>query len=239
VGSSPLFLKHKEGCPIQVDTRSGRVTVSAEDRKDVAIVRGQDYVEVTHDGDGALTLLSGHGGSEAIEVLCPAGTSIIVGTLSGGVELKGQLGAVRVTTMSGRIEAERATVADLRTANGRIKLDSCEGACRIQNRTGRIEVGECGTLEAFTDSGSIAIGRAAGRVRVRSTSGQVEVGGNGSQDVAVQTMSGSVKVRLPAGTRPRPMLHSLSGRTTVGCEQGDDCRIAVESLSGKIEVVPG
>jgi hypothetical protein len=52
-------------------------------------------------------------------------------------------------------------------------------------------------------------------------------------------MSGSVRVAVPQGIRPSTRLRSLAGRPRCDCPEGEDCRITVKSLSGKIEVVPG
>jgi len=50
-------------------------------------------------------------------------------------------------------------------------------------------------------------------------------------------MSKAVKVEVPADLRPATRLRSLTGRPRSECEEGDDCEISVQSLSGKIEVV--
>ena len=65
----------------------------------------------------------------------------------------------------------------------------------------------------------------------------MELGTQGKGDVAVQTLSGSVRVEVPPDVRPSARLRSLSGRPRCDCELGNDCEIAVQSLSGRIEVV--
>jgi DUF4097 and DUF4098 domain-containing protein YvlB len=76
----------------------------------------------------------------------------------------------------------------------------------------------------------------AGSAKVQSASGKVELGMRGKGDVAVQTVSGAVKVEVPADVRPATKLRSLSGKLRSDCDEGNDCEIAVQSLSGKIEV---
>ncbi len=75
-------------------------------------------------------------------------------------------------------------------------------------------------------------------MHIRAASGRVKVGVAGRDDVSIQTMSGSVSVRLPTDVRPKAYLRSVSGRPRVECAAGEDCKIAVQSLSGSIEVVP-
>ena len=60
----------------------------------------------------------------------------------------------------------------------------------------------------------------------------------GSGDVTAHTMSGAVKIEVPRGVRPSAKLRTLSGRPHFECEEGNDCKIKVRSLSGKIEVLP-
>ena len=53
-------------------------------------------------------------GSARLDVRCPIGADVVVGTVAGQVELRGQLGAVRVTTVSGSVEVDRADSVELR-----------------------------------------------------------------------------------------------------------------------------
>lgn len=238
MATSPLLLALR-GASIEVHAVSGGVTVRAESRSDAAVVRGQERVAATWDEDGGLTLTAGRGGSDSLELLVPEGTSITVGNVSGAIELSGRLGAARVTGVSGRVEIEHVEFADVRTTSGPVHVANCDGVCRVQTRSSKATIDRCGRLDAFTASGSVSVDRASGPVIVRSTSGRVEVGGEGREDIAVQTMSGSVKVRLPKGVRPAPFLSTVSGHSVCACEPGEDCRVAVDSMSGKIEVVPG
>lgn len=224
---------------IQINAVSGGVTIRAEPRADIAVVRGQERVAASWDDDGILTLAAGRGGSDSLDLLVPEGTSVTVGNVSGRVELSGRLGAARVTGVSGRVEIEHVEFADIRTTSGTVHIANCEGVCRVQTQSSKAVIDRCGRLDAFTASGSVSVERASGPVIVRSTSGRVEVGGEGREDIAVQTMSGSVRVRLPKGVRPAPYLSTVSGQSVCACEPGQDCRVAVDSMSGKIEVVPG
>ncbi len=225
---------------VHLTTRSGRVTVTAEERQDLHIESDaplrDDRIDV--DPTGRVSLKSGRGGSGWLEIRCPTGTDVVVGTVAGRVELRGQLGAVRVTTVSGSIEVDRAEALDVRSISGSIEVAQCAGQCRLQTKSGRAVVGSAGDAEVSTLSGQIRLDEATGNVRAQTASGRVEVGTQGKGDVAVQTMSGSVRVEVPKGVRPTARLRSLTGRPRCDCEEGDDCEIAVQSLSGKIEVVP-
>jgi DUF4097 and DUF4098 domain-containing protein YvlB len=224
------------GMELRITARSGRVVVRAEARDEVTVVEGEDGLNVSRDVE-SVSLSSGRGGSKNIEVRCPLGASVTVGTGSGSVQLMGALGSVRVTTGSGRIEIEEAKVADLRSGSGDIRAARCLSFFRLQTGSGKAEVGSCNGGEVATGSGRVSVGLASGKVRVRTSSGGVDLGGDGCQDMAVQTISGSVRVRLPRHARPAAQLYS---KHTPRCEleAGNDCHIAVQSMSGRIEVVP-
>ena len=225
---------------LHLATRSGRVAVEAEERSDLLIESdaplGDDRIEA--DATGCVSVKSGRGGSGWLEVRCPIGTDVVVGTVSGKVELRGQLGAVRVTTVSGSAQVERAEHVDVRSVAGSIEIGRCAGRCRIQTASGRAVCGSAGDARVSTMSGQIRLDEVTGSVKAQSASGQIEVGARGKGDVDVQTMSGSVRVQVPRGLRPSARLRSWVGTPRCDCDQGDDFEIAVNSLSGKIEVVP-
>lgn len=225
---------------LRINTSSGKVLVAAEERADVLVeagVRSPDEVE--RDPTGRMRLTSARGGSTDLELRCPAGTDLVVGTLSGHIQLRGRFGAVRVNTVSGDVDAEAADELDVRSISGHIRVDSCAGDCLLRTKSGRTEVGKARDARISSISGKIRIDETTGTVRAQTVSGNVELGTERDGDVAVQTMSGSVRVAVPDGVRPQTRLSSLSGRPRSECEEGSDCQIAVRSLSGKIEVVRG
>jgi DUF4097 and DUF4098 domain-containing protein YvlB len=224
---------------LRLTTTSGRVTVTAEDRQDVAIESGAPSDgRIETDATGLVALRSPRGGSAALEVRCPAGSDVVVGTVSGKVELRGQFGRVHVTTISSTVDVERADELDVRSVSGSIEIGCCTGGCRVQTKSGRATLGSAGDAQMSTISGRIRLDAAQGDVRAHTVSGKVEVGMETAGDVAVKTMSGAVSVQVPDGVCPSPRLRSLTGRPRFECEEGDDCKINVHSLSGKIEVVP-
>ncbi|MDZ4278585.1 MAG: DUF4097 family beta strand repeat-containing protein [Dehalococcoidia bacterium] len=215
------------------------MTVTAEERADILIESGapaEDRIE--RDATGRIALTSARGGSARLDVRVPAGTDLVVGTLSGRAELRGPLGEVRVTTVSGSVEVERAETLDVRSVSGSIEVKDCSGRCRLATKSGRATCGSVGDALVSTLSGEVQVERVERSAKVQSASGRVELGAQGQGDIAVQTMSGAVRVAFPRGVRPRALLKSLTGRPRCECEEGDDCEVKVRSLSGKIEVVP-
>jgi hypothetical protein len=244
---------------LNLSTSSGNITVVAEDRPDVVIESGApdtdkihrgkpwgpkgaifgDSPRHKHDGaEGEIHFHSAKKGSANLVVRCPTGFDMVIGTASGDVHLLGTYGQVRVTTASGRIEVESADQMDLRSISGSILVDRCLSGCRLQTVSGRTELRSGERIEASTVSGKIQIAETKGDVKVRSVSGNVEIGADGTGGVAIQTVSGSVRVEVPEGSKPHATLMSLASRPRSECPEGNDFELKVKSMSGKIEVVP-
>jgi len=225
---------------LHVSTRSGRVSITAEERSDVSVESDAPLRDdkVESDATGRVAVKSGRGGSGWLEIRCPAGSDVAIGTVSGTVSLRGQFGAVKVLTVSGTIEVDRAEALDARSVSGSIEVERCSGRCSLTTKSGKAICGGAAEAQVSTLSGQIRLGEMAGNVRAQSASGRIEVGMMGAGDVSVQTMSGAVTVQVPSGLKPHPRLSSLGSRPRFDVEEGNDCEIRVQSLSGRIEVVP-
>lgn len=219
---------------LRVNAKSGNVSVYCEERSDILVERGPRRAENPDVQATEITITSW---SDSVQVRCPRGTNLNIGSLSGRVEVFGDAGDVRVGTASGSVTVERADRADLRSISGRIEVGEC-GDCRLSTKSGRVAVSSARRVEVATVSGRIALDRTEGTVKVKSVSGVVEVGATGRDDVEVQTLSGSVTVRLPEGTRPQLRVKSL-GKARNAFPTGEDCCVAVSTLSGKVELVAG
>jgi DUF4097 and DUF4098 domain-containing protein YvlB len=218
---------------LRISAVSGGVKVTAEPRADVVVDRG-GFAAAAADG---VVEIRAERPSGALHVRCPAGADVVIGTRSGGVELRGRFGSVGITSQSGSIRAGAVAEADLRTVSGTVVLEECDGRCRIATTSGRIRVTATRDAEISTSSGSVDIDGAAGAVHVRAVSGTVTIGSSAQGPVLASTVSGSITIRLPAGVRPT--LRS-SGRGTVrnSFPSGDDVLVDVASMSGTVRLVP-
>ena len=222
---------------LHLAARSGRVTVIAEERANVFAEEGASSRGPETDATGRISIGAAKGGSANLVVRCPAGTDLAVGTMSGNVELRGPMGQVRITTVSGSASVERAEELDVRTISGSIEVGRVTGRCSLNTKSGSALCTSAHDAKVSTISGQIRLGETSGSVRAQSVSGTVAVGTQRDGDVAVQTVSGSVKIEVPEGVRPDASLTSMTGHPRCDCPEGSDCRIAVRSMSGKIEVV--
>lgn len=225
---------------LHVGTRSGRISITGEDRQDLHIESDAPIREekINVDATGRVSLKSSRGGSGWLKLRVPLGADLVIGTVSGSVELHGPVGRARVTTVSGKIDVERAEALDARSISGTITVGDCSGRCRLSSKSGNVSCNSAGQAQVSTISGRIQLDEVSGKVVAQSASGRIEVGLQTASDVAVRTMSGAVRVQVPKGVRPHPHLRSLTSKPRFDCERGDDCEINARTLSGKIEVLP-
>ena len=221
---------------LRLNSRSGKITVWCEARPDLSIERGASSRDDVVEEDGQLVLTNRSG---SIEVRCPEGTDLTLGTVSGHIDVHGRAGAVVASATSGSIRIARALTADLRSVSGSVKLGDSAGGCRLHTVSGGAAVERTLQADVGTISGSVHVGAAGGKVRVKTASGRVEVGATGPHDVEVHTMSGSVSIRLPRGVSPATKFKSLSGRFRTDCPEGHDCQVVIRTVSGRAEVVAG
>jgi DUF4097 and DUF4098 domain-containing protein YvlB len=120
--------------------------------------------------------------------------------------------------------------------SGTITVGKCEGPCRIKTKSGSAHVGTADSVDIHIGSGRVRIDHVTGSVNVRAVSGSVTLESGGGGPIEVETMSGSVTIVLPPGCRPDVRAKSLSSRPKIECERGEDCSIAVRTLSGRITV---
>jgi DUF4097 and DUF4098 domain-containing protein YvlB len=234
--SEPLVLSPVGHPRIAVATTSGKITVTAEPRDDIVVEGGVRAPEPTAVGsDGRIDIPTRH--SKPVEIRCPEDTDVIAGTVSASVELVGQLGDARVTTVSGSITVEEVVSIDVRSVSGRVEVERCHGRCRVRTKSGTVRIDHAGPTEIGIVSGSVEVGQADGELRVRAVSSSLDLGASGAGDVDVHTISGKVTVRLPVGVRPSTRLRSVSGKPRSELDEGDDCRVSVKTASGRIAVV--
>jgi DUF4097 and DUF4098 domain-containing protein YvlB len=218
---------------LRISAVSGGVRVTAEPRADVVVGRGGAAEAAA---DGVVEIRAGRP-SDPVDVRCPTGADVVIGTRSGGVELRGHFGTVSITSQSGSIRVAAVAEADLRTVSGRVELEECAGRCRVSTTSGRITVGTTRDAEISTASGRVGVDDAVGAVRVRSVSGTASVASSARAPVQVSTVSGSITIRLPAGVRPT-VRSSGQGTVQSSFEPGDDVVVAIANMSGAVRLVP-
>jgi DUF4097 and DUF4098 domain-containing protein YvlB len=213
---------------LTVAMRSGSILVRTGSGSDVEVHGGKVRVEP----DGTYRI---EGGSKSIEVICPAGSDVILGTSSGKVSLEGPLGDVRITGSSGTVDVDQARSLDLRVRSGSVVVGAVVGECRVVSSSGRIEVGSAGSVDLSGVSGTIVAG-AVGGGTVRTTSGRVTIGLDRAGDLEVRGVSGTTEITVPRGVAPELRLATVSGKIKRDLEEGHDGVISVRTVSGTIRL---
>ena len=214
---------------LRITARSGKVEVVGEVRTDVLVDKGE--AALTND-EGVVTVESD---SDAIAVRCPEGLSVLIGSDSGRVRLRGRLGRCRVTTGSGNIEVDATSDIDARTDSGNITVAESSGSCRCQAGSGQLTVGGAREADLVTGSGNVTA-RVLTGARVRAGSGTVTVDVDDVADIDVEVHSGNARVMVPRDARPALDLEARSGKVHSSLTAGADGRVRVRAGSGNITV---
>lgn len=213
---------------LTIAMRSGSILVRTGSGPEVEVHGAKVRVE----SDGVYRI---DGGSHSIEVVCPAGSDVILGTSSGKVTLEGPLGDVRITGSSGSVHVEQARSLDLRVRSGSVSVGAVGGECVVICTSGRIEVEKAGSIDLSGVSGTIVAGSVGGGT-VRTTSGRITVGLDRAADLEVRGVSGTIEIDVPRGVAPELRLSTVSGKVKRDLEQGHDCVISVRTVSGTIRL---
>jgi DUF4097 and DUF4098 domain-containing protein YvlB len=201
---------------------------------------------VTSQGDGVTVEAerSGWGRWAAVDVEIAVGAApkVRARLASCGLTLDTTVCEVDVTTASGNVQAgvvEGRLVARLASgdlgaaATGSLDVVSASGDVRVPR-----VLGEAGVKTA---SGDVALGTVAGDLAVRTASGDIVVSRLEGSRLDAKTVSGDVRVGVPAGRRYTVSLQSLSGdvRTDFpvsGETGGAPARLQVTTVSGDIRI---
>ena len=213
---------------VRVATTSGALTVIAEARSDV---EATGRAKLSTEGSSTTIVTTSH----RVTVRVPEGIDIVVGSMSGRVEITGRPAAVAVVAESGRVSVEHAASVDIRVRSGRVSVGAVDGTCRVSTASGRVTIDRCGDAVVTTRSGRVAIAEAHGPVRAHCVAGGIDIGMAIAADVDADTVSGRIVVSLPAGARPQV----LGAKDPSEFEPPFNCVVAARSVSGRVRVTVG
>jgi hypothetical protein len=188
-----------------------QVSVDAADADAFEIFKTGDRISVRHPSRWRM-----RSRNSRIVALVPAGTDVDVSSSSAELRFVGALGVIRAHTASGDIDMGDAARIDVSTASGQVTCGSVAGEANISSVSGDCTVRRVGgRLDATLTSGDIRVDECGGDVVIASTSGDVRVSRCDGSDVSVRSISGDVRVGLPAGIRVEADISTLSGKATL------------------------
>lgn len=226
-------------------------------RLEVRVLAGEP-VRVRHD-NGDLEVeqrrrrIGGRGRAEMehramVRLVVPAEVTASIRTVTAGVLVAGIAGRVDIQGVTGEVLLERLA-GDLRarTVSGGVEASGVGGRVTVNTVSGDVTLSDAtsASIEVRSLSGDVIIDCAtapADRAMVNTMSGEVVLRVPSDLDAAVRLHSLTGKItsgfRLgSAADRSGLLRHEISGRTGAG--GGDDARIDLQTLSGRIALVAG
>lgn len=236
------------GAPeVEVRIASGRVEITRGDPGLIAVeveTRDPDFIVEQR---GNLVFVSSERnsgwlsrGSAFVTVRVPPGGEARVSTASARVDCEPHMARVDVKTASGDVEVETAEIATIKTASGDVGLGDVTKALRVATASGDIFVrGESeGSLGCNTASGEVHIERCSGVLDVNTVSGNVYIRRFTGSQANFKSMSGSIDLGIPQGTRVDLDVSILSGKLRT--PEKKDASVPVErQMTIKAKLVSG
>lgn len=175
----------------------------------------------------------------------PMRSDVTVKSASADVNMRGALGTVRVRSQSGDIDLDEVQRLEVSTASGDARVNTVNGDAGFKTASGDIAVqSTSGRLGASLSSGGLVAESVGGGVDVGTASGDVMIGRCNGNDISVKTISGDIRIGLPAGIRVEPEINTLSGSISLpspvapsdpGIERRM-VRVRLRSTSGDIRI---
>lgn len=164
-------------------------------------------------------------------------------TFDGDIGLH-ETGALKATTMSGRITVDKVTGDAHVTGSGDVDLTEVTGTANVKNLNGPSWIGQAGgTVHVNSAHGDISIDRAGPEVVARTAYGSVQLTEVAQGTVNLQTASGDIEVGIRRGTAAWLDVRSMSGGVRNHLDAGaapgdseDSVRIRARTLDGDILV---
>jgi DUF4097 and DUF4098 domain-containing protein YvlB len=212
---------------VTIENMSGSVKVTGWDRPEVQ-VKGTlgDGAELSFDGPEktlAIEVEAEHGNPMGIEsdleVFVPAGSSVSVEGFQATISVAGVTGSVSAETVNGSLsQSGAAKSVDLQSVNGTIEVAKASGRIKAEAVNGTVTVRDAsGEIEASTVNGKLLVtGGSFERASFETVAGGVrfEAGLSARATLAVESVSGSVDLLLPAGLGADFHVSTFSGDIT-------------------------
>ena len=244
VGATPRLVVSIGSGSIELsEGEAGVVALHAEGGRERAfeIVHSGDTVEFRRSGSGNPSRSS----SIRVRVSVPAGITARLSGASARIEASVRLGDAVIDTASGDITLREVENAKVKSASGDIAIRTVSRAASLRTASGDVRVGDVlDRLEVTTASGTVDVGLVRGDVVSSASSGDLAIGRYEGSDLELKSVSGDIRIGLPAGTKLSLDARSLSGsiilpdrQSTAGGDGGQSVRAQIRTVSGNIQIL--
>ena len=181
--------------------------------------------------------------STRIRAEVPAGTETRLKVASARVDGSARLGYCEVDTASGDVNLTEVGELRGKSASGDLAIGTISGEASLRTASGDLRIGHVvGRLEVTTSSGSVDVGTATDDLISSASSGDMAIRQYEGSDLDLKSVSGDIRVGLPAGTKLALDARSLSGsirlpeRSGTQGGGGHQVRARIRAVSGDIEI---
>ncbi|MEQ4207358.1 DUF4097 family beta strand repeat-containing protein [Actinopolymorpha sp. B9G3] len=206
--------------PLNAASRSVKVA----DKTKVDFAGGQLSVKTTTPGE--------RGGSVAITIDLPAGSSLAAYLAHSSVQIDGPIGQCEVHMASGQVQLDRIDALRASIASGEVEIGHIAGSASIDGGAFAMRIGEVDGTVALSNSGGQAwIGHASADLDLSSGSCDFDID-RADGNVTGETASGTIRIGRMANGQAR--LRNGSGNIEVGISEGIAASIDVNSERGAV-----
>ena len=203
---------------------ASRSDVKVADKTQVACTGGQLSVKTTTPGD--------KGGSVAITIDLPAGSSLAAYLAHSSVQADGPIGRCELHLASGRVQLDRVNALQANIASGEVAIGCIAGRADIDGGAFEMRIGEVkGTVGLSGSGGHAWIGHASADLDLSSGRGDFDID---RADGSITATTGNGAIRIGRLTHGQAKLMNGSGNIEVGISEGTAASIDVNSERGAV-----
>lgn len=230
-----LPLHAEKGKKVRIELTHGKIDIrgghAVGSLKAVAQIGSKSYEEarekadrwtpIIEEHDGNLTIRqSGDTISEKLELRLPEGVAVEIHTENGDVEVQNTKAPLRLTSISGDVEAKGlAGAVEINATSSDVELSNIESA----------------NVEIEVKSGDITLSHISGNIKARTASGNVRGKNLAGRTLSVETVNGDVDLDICKPHSGALNVRTVNGDVLVDLASGSNCRVALSSLSGKVQ----
>lgn len=203
-----------------------------------------DAFEVGQIGDNVFVRATRRARSGRLVVGVPTGTDVDIKGASVDLTAQGALGTMRVRSASGNVRADDLVRVDISLASGDTRIELVRNDATVKATSGDVSLRQVGgRLGVTLASGDLFVDEIAGDTEVETASGDVTIRRCDGSAIGIRTVSGDIRLGLPAGIRVDPEISTMSGRLSLpepspsrSDEQRRSARVRLRSVSGDIRI---